>query len=252
MNLTPIVSRKMFALGAHLQRPVRPVFECPLCSYKGPFMNISATAGLRQHAICPWCGAAERHRVQWLSLLAIYKHADFSRMRLLHFAPESFFRRRFSRMFKSYITADLNPRRVDCAADLTKVLPFSPGSFDVVYASHVLEHIREDGVALTNIRRVLSSTGIAILPVPIVAETTVEYPQANPFEEGHVRAPGLDYYHRYTKYFSRVDVVSSDSFSERFQPFVYEDRSCWPTSNMPLRPAMTGIRHSETVPVCYA
>jgi SAM-dependent methyltransferase len=213
-------------------------------------MSLSATTGLRQHAICPGCGAAERHRLQWLSLQSIQEHTELSRMRLLHFAPESFFRCRFPKMFKSYVTADLNPRGVDCAADLTKALPFPPGSFDMVYASHVLEHIREDEAALANIRRVLSSTGIAILPVPIVAETTVEYLQANPFEAGHVRAPGRDYYQRYTKYFSSVEVVSSDSFSERYQPFVYEDRSGWPTSNMPLRRAMPGIRHAETVPVC--
>jgi len=250
VNLKAFISRKKFLLGLQLRQTNRPEFECPLCAYKGPFMDVSPTTGMRQNAVCPGCGAAERHRLQWLSLQAIQERVQFSKMRLLHFAPEGFFRRKFAKMFKSYVTAGLDPRGVDYAADLTKPLPFQPGSFDVVFASHVLEHIREDGLALANIRRVLSTAGMAILPVPIVAEATVEYPQPNPFEAGHVRAPGRDYYQRYSNYFSSVEVISSDRFSERFQTFVYEDRSGWPTRQMPLRPAMAGLRHPETVPIC--
>ncbi len=171
-------------------------------------------------------------------------------MRVLHLAPESFFRKRFAAMFGSYTTADLNPFRVDYQIDLTQPLPFAPGSFDLIYASHVLEHIQQDEVALANIRLLLSPAGIAILPVPILAESTIEYPAPNPAEEGHVRAPGRDYYQRYKKYFSSVRLFSSTDFDDRFQVFIFEDRSHWPTPDMPLRPAMQGERFPDTIPVC--
>lgn len=111
-----------------------------------------------------------------------------------------------------------------------------------MFASHVLEHIREDIQAISEIRRVLRPGGIAILPVPIVCSRTIEYPSPNPQEAGHVRAPGLDYFRRYEEFFSRLVVHASGTFPERYQLFIYEDRSRWPTRECPLRTAMTGQR----------
>jgi SAM-dependent methyltransferase len=129
-------------------------------------------------------------------------------------------------------------------------LPFANGSYDVVYASHVLEHIKDDALAIAEIRRILRPNGIAILPVPIVGGRTVEYDEPNSAEHGHVRAPGLDYYDRYRKVFSEVKVFSSEEFDPGYQVFVYEDRSHWPTPEMPLRLPSDGVRHADFVPVC--
>jgi SAM-dependent methyltransferase len=65
-------------------------------------------------------------------------------------------------------------RGVDRREDLTH-LSFPDGSFDLVYASHVLEHILDDQSAIREIRRVLSVGGVAVLPVPIISNSTVEY-----------------------------------------------------------------------------
>jgi ubiquinone/menaquinone biosynthesis C-methylase UbiE len=151
-------------------------------------------------------------------------------MRVLHFAPEAFLGKKFAGMFRSYATADIDPRGVDYMIDLTKPLPFAARSFDLVYASHVLEHIADDRAALENIRRVLAPNGI---------------------EVGHVRAPGLDYYRRYEPFFRKITIFVSEDFSENFQTFIYEDRSHWPTPEMPLREPMGGIRHPDAVPICY-
>lgn len=132
-----------------------------------------------------------------------------------------------------------------------KNLPFSDSTYDLVFASHVLEHIPNDKKAIQEIRRILKPDGIAILPVPLVAESTIEYPEPNPHETYHVRAPGVDYFDRYTLYFSRIEKYTSDSLPEKYQLFIYEDRSRWPTVQCPLRPAMEGDRHIDIVPVCY-
>jgi ubiquinone/menaquinone biosynthesis C-methylase UbiE len=173
-----------------------------------------------------------------------------SALKMLHFAPEPFFREFFSKRFGQYETADLNTHGVDHNVDLQK-LPFGDQTYDFVFASHVLEHVPNDEKAISEIRRILKPNGIAVLPVPLVAEKTIEYSEPNPNESYHVRAPGFDYFDRYERYFSKVDKISSDMLPSRYQLFVYENRSQWPTKECPLRPFMQGEKHIDIVPVCY-
>jgi SAM-dependent methyltransferase len=226
-------------------------FQCPICNYEGPFRDMSSFAGVRKHAKCPQCGALERHRLQYLVLMDLFERMDCSKMRMLHFAPESFFKSMFQNRFGKYETADLVMKDVDYNVDIQN-LPFEDNIYDFVFASHVLEHIPNDGKALQEIRRILKPNGVAILPVPVVCEKTIEYPEANPSEAYHMRAPGLDYFERYGAHFGKVDVRTSNLLPEKHQPFIYEDRSVWPTEACPLRPPMSGKKHADFVPVCYA
>jgi predicted SAM-dependent methyltransferase len=176
---------------------------------------------------------------------------QLSGMSLLHFAPERALKSYFRKTFQNYTTADLDRPDVDYQADLLS-LPFADQSYDFVYASHVLEHVKNDSKAISEIRRVLRPRGIAVLPVPIVGVKTIEYAEPNVLECGHVRAPGADYFERYARHFSKVEVLNSRDFPEEHQLFNYEDRAKWPTKEMPLRKAMPGERHLDYVPVCFA
>ena len=77
-------------------------------------------------------------------------------------------------------------------------------SFDVIYCSHVLEHVPDDRKAMREFRRVLKRGGWAILLVPITAGKTHEDPSiTEPAErlrvfgqEDHVRIYGPDYVDR--------------------------------------------------------
>ena len=226
-------------------------FQCPISHYEGPFRDMNSFAGVRRHAKCPQCGALERHRLQYLVLMELFEQMDCSQLKMLHFAPESFFRFMFAKRFGKYETADLSMKDVDYNVDIQN-LPFKDNTYDFIFASHVLEHIPDDRKALSEIRRILKPNGIAVLPVPVVCDRTIEYPEANPSEAYHVRAPGLDYFQRYESYFEKVDVRASHSLPERHQPFIYEDRSIWPTQACPLRPPMRGEKHPDFVPVCYS
>ena len=97
----------------------------------------------------------------------------------------------------------------------------------------------------------LSPGGIAILPVPIVAPRTIEYPRPVPTEFHHVRAPGLDYYDRYRKHFARVEVHTSEDFGEELQTWSWEDRTMYPNELGPYHAPMPGQRHLDAVPVCF-
>ena len=44
----------------------KETFACPVCGYRGPFMDLAPPTGLRKHAQCPNCNALERHRIQFL------------------------------------------------------------------------------------------------------------------------------------------------------------------------------------------
>ena len=225
-------------------------FVCPICQYKGPFADFDVPTGLRINAQCPNCWSLERARIQYVVMKNILATVNTKSLKMLHFSPESFFSNYFSSIFGQYDTADIIMDDVDFKVDIQD-LPFSDESYDYVFASHVLEHVPDDDKALSEIRRILRPNGIAILPVPLVTEKTVEYPEPNPYETYHVRAPGYDYFDRYEKYFSRVDKFSSDSLPPEFQLYIYEDRSQWPTKECPLRMAMTGEKHVDIVPVCH-
>lgn len=233
-----------------LQNFNKEKFECPVCGYIGAFKDVNPPTGLRKHAKCPKCNALERHRIQYLVVDKILKEINSSEMKMLHFAPEPFFSEIFSKRFDLYETADLSMSDVNYNIDLQR-LPFGDHSYNFIFASHVLEHIPDDEKALSEIRRILKPNGIAILPVPLVSEKTVEYPKPNPNESYHVRAPGFDYFDKYDRYFSKVDKFSSESLPKKYQLFVYENRNQWPTKLCPLRPPMQGEKHIDIVPVCY-
>jgi SAM-dependent methyltransferase len=226
------------------------IFACPCCGHIGRFHASGRSMGRRVHARCPRCRALERHRLQHLVLQDVFDQRLVHAGSVLHVAPEPSMRALIEPMFGTYVGVDINPRPQCVRADL-RALAFADESFDMVYASHVLEHIDDDLTALGEIRRVLRPGGAAILPVPIVAERTVEYPEPSPTEHGHVRAPGLDYYDRYRSFFARIVMRSSQDYDPVYQLYVYEDRTRYPNRTAPRRPSMPGERHADYVPICF-
>jgi predicted SAM-dependent methyltransferase len=82
-------------------------------------------------------------------------------------------------------------------------LPFPDHCFDAIYASHVLEHVREDRCAMSELARVLKLSGWAILQVPLDTQREATYEDftiTDPQERlkafghyDHVRTYGRDY-----------------------------------------------------------
>jgi predicted SAM-dependent methyltransferase len=73
------------------------------------------------------------------------------------------------RFHSGWVNLDLHPANPSVKRwDVQKALPFSDGSFDVVYHSHVLEHLskRDAPALLSECRRVLKSGGVIRVVVP--------------------------------------------------------------------------------------
>lgn len=227
-------------------------FSCPVCVRQVRFTPMISSTGLRRYARCPGCGSLERHRLQAFVVKEEILPVFSSRSpRVLHVAPEAAIRAMLEPIASRYVTADYALPGMDLRLDLRSTgLP--DASFDIVYASHVLEHIDRDQDALAEIRRILAPGGVAVLPVPLVGPVTVEYAAPNPLEAFHVRAPGYDYYERYREFFDRVDVITSDDAPAAAQTYVYENRSNFPTRTMPNRLPSVGDRHLDAVPLCWA
>jgi ubiquinone/menaquinone biosynthesis C-methylase UbiE len=73
-------------------------------------------------------------------------------------------------------------------------MDFPGESFDVIICYHVLEHIKDDLKAMSELSRVLKKSGYAILQVPVKEiDETIEYSKPDPKESYHVRMYGRDY-----------------------------------------------------------
>lgn len=222
-------------------------FVCPLCRFSGPFVAVGKPP--RLHAQCPSCGCYERHRLQKLVLDRLAPQLPPA-ARCLQFAPDPM-TPWLRRLCGEVVTAEYAPGKAMLRLDMRRIeLP--DASFDLVYASHVLEHIIEDMDALREVARILRPGGWAVLPVPVIAERTVEYPAPQPTERYHVRAPGWDYFDRYRQVFASVELFRTEDFADRqqHQLWVYEDRTIYPNAIARYRPAMPGRRHADVVPVC--
>jgi SAM-dependent methyltransferase len=124
--------------------------------------------------------------------------------KMLHVSPEPCFRSALQqRLGDGYLTADLVNPEAMVKMDITNII-YPDEYFDVIYCSHVLEHVQDDRKAMREFYRTLKDTGWAILLVPITADRTVEDPSiVDPEErsrvfgqEDHVRRYGPDYVHR--------------------------------------------------------
>ena len=185
-------------------------YICPICNYKGPFMDKNN----RHRAKCPKCGELERARMAMLVVNEIYDDHKASQTDVLHISPENFLRKIFKKKYKSYISSDLYRKDVDHQFDIEEI-PYPDNSFDLVFASHVLEYVKNDKKAINEIKRVLRPGGLAFLPVPMLHDKTIDFEERPP-NKRIIRETGVDYFDRYREVFTEVKVYDPSSFDEKF------------------------------------
>ena len=100
---------------------------------------------------------------------------------------------------------------------------------------------------MREIHRVLRPGGFAILTIPLVHEKTVDLTQRDPMTR-MMHEPGLDYFDRMRKVFSKVIEFNSSNFPEKNQVNVQRGRTGI-EKGFPLL-IREGV-HGDIVPVCY-
>jgi SAM-dependent methyltransferase len=168
--------------------------ECPCCG--GHFKRMSRRRLAGMVGLCPRCRSHPRHR----AIALLLERGDLPGRRLLHFAPEPVFDPIFVRMPEiDRVTADLYAP-ADLRLDITAIdLPDE--SFDLIFCSHVLEHVPDDAAAMRELCRVLEPGGLSLVLVPYrPAVLTYEDPRVTaPLDrmiafgqQDHVRIYGAD------------------------------------------------------------
>jgi SAM-dependent methyltransferase len=178
----------------------------------------------RDNALSPSTLSLERHRLLWLYL---QNETDFftKPQKVLHFAPEQAFYKRFRNQKNlDYTTTDLLSPLADVKADICD-LPFEDNSFDTILCNHVLEHIPNDTKAMQELYRILKPGGMAILQIPQDLEREVTFEDDSITDEkertkifgqyDHVRVYGRDYFEKLRSIgFSVNEVDYTTKFSE--------------------------------------
>ncbi len=187
----------------------------------------------RPNAKCHNCGSLERHRLIWKYLCE--KELLKAPISLLHFAPEKAFYEIFSSLPNiEYFPCDLDPKKYNSwgKAKVSKVdvtnIPYGSGKFDLILCNHVLEHVPDDKLAMSELFRVMKQGGSGIFQVPIDyqrAETYEDFSIVTPKgrlkafgQHDHVRWYGRDYGDRLRR--AGFHVVEDDfvkGFSEKEQ-----------------------------------
>jgi len=226
-------------------------YKCPLCNSRLrcflPFgLKLSVFrekkvvgGGYRQNALCPICGSLDRERLLYLYLL---KKTDLFEKpkKLLHVAPEP----RVANILRTkvkvdYLTADISSKNVMVKMDITDIC-FPDHSFDAIICNHVLEHIIDDGKAISEFYRTLKPGGWAILQVPLsltlkntyedFSIATIRGREEAFGQEDHVRIYAADYNDRLAHAGFKVTVfrwvTETATFGGRQNIFGLNEKEC--------------------------
>lgn len=178
----------------------------------------------RNNVLSPSTLSLERHILLWLYLK---NETNFfsNKLKVLHFAPEQAFYKRFRNMSNlDYVTTDLNSPLADVKADICN-LPFENNEFDVILCNHVLEHIPDDTKALQELYRVLKKGGLGIFQIPQDLNRDISFEdntitdrkeRAKIFGQyDHVRIYGRDYFEKLREIGFKVSEVDyTSTFSD--------------------------------------
>lgn len=218
------------------------VVHCPICD-TGFKVFLPFEPGLRPHARCPKCNSLERNRLIWLYLQ--FKTGFFQHpWKLLHIAPnQALFNKFRNQSGLTYNPIDLEtatyPASGVKAMNATN-LAYRDDKFDFIICSHVLEHVKDDATAISELKRVLKAGGTGILLVPLdetrdesFEDATIKDPEERKRffgQSDHVRIYGRDFPERLKNTglsVNPVNFASEFSQKERFEYGLLSDETLW-------------------------
>jgi predicted SAM-dependent methyltransferase len=187
----------------------------------------------RNNAECPTCKSLERQRF----VMFFLKQTNYNFERTLHIAPEQQLVKLFKSISKNYVCGDINPSkyRIDniIQLDVTNI-PFK-NVFNLVFASHILEHIIDDRKAIKQIYDALAVNGkfITLVPQQLKLKKTyedysivTEEDRLKHFgQKDHVRWYGLDFSERLKDVGFYVKVHYIESIEQDINNIVCDEKN---------------------------
>ena len=179
----------------------------------------------RKNALSPSTLSLERHRLLWLYLkneTVLFE----KKIKLLHFAPEQAFYKRFKKLRNiQYDTIDINSPLAKIKADICD-LPIKENTYDFILCNHVLEHVLDDNKAMSELYRVLKKGGTGIFQVPIDMKREKTFQDDSITDKlernkifgqyDHVRVYGKDYFKKLEDTGFKVQQIDySKKFSDK-------------------------------------
>ncbi len=165
---------------------------CNVC--EGSFSSFIESDG---HIICPSCGSIARNRRLWSIQNQMGLNDDIT---VLDFSPSRCLYRKMHQLAINYIATDLSDDFIaDYKYDITN-LPMESGSVELIICYHILEHVPNDSMAMSELFRVLNDKGICLIQTPfkqgdIYENEAINSPEARLEhfgQEDHVRIYSID------------------------------------------------------------
>ena len=188
----------------------------------------------RPFVACPTRGCFSSERDRFTALFIEKNRVKYDKT--LHIAPETNIQKILKKNSNNYICGDLYPeqyKHLHCIyLDATK-LSFPDNTFQLVYASHILEHIPDDIKAMQEIYRVLTKNGflIALVPQNLEKDTYEDNSIIEPEERkkhfgqsDHVRIYGIDFTQRLKKSGFYVQIYCHESISTTIDKMEYDNK----------------------------
>ena len=187
--------------------------HCPFC--KGNFRHFLPYGVVpRPNSRCPRCGSLERYRLLYLYLKN--RTTFFSEnLKVLDIGPTYCFSK-LCRLLSNieYISIDISSPIALYKMNVTDIR-FEDSTFDCLICYHVLEHVKDDALAMRELFRVLKPGGWALIQVPIDINRAKTFEDDTVSEKDyltiygqsdHVRIYGLDFKHKLESVGFRVRV----------------------------------------------
>lgn len=176
--------------------------SCPFCYWKGSCFLPAGQKNIPNRR-CPECHSLERHRLCFPHLVSYLNR--MKQAKILEVGKSNCFSVFFSR-FKGWSYLSVGKRSDnDLLADIEH-MPFPSESFDVILCFHVLEHVDNDQVALSELYRLLKQDGVLYVQIPMCKGETIEGAWLSPARRtelfgqvDHLRLYGIDINERFEK-----------------------------------------------------
>ncbi len=197
-------------------------FRCNICGFNANYFlprghnfhiikELEIIGAGKRFVDCKKCGSSDRDRLVFEFLKSKNDEQTLEGSRFLHVAPERALSKKIIDEFNcSAVKIDLKAPgyRFVYPSDVIfqdiQQLSFESNTFDFVICNHVLEHVENDHLALSEIHRVLKPGGFAILQVPLSLKINQTISAKKNWgtrdkifflgQKDHLRLYGLDFY----------------------------------------------------------